>query len=141
MTPNVVSHWIWTIKESFYLFELSFKIGYSNLFKKFAGMKGWKIYAGFQSCKMIYLHYALQKCWHPELSYFLVVLNTAAMEGVSVRKRRLTRGINFLQSTRFTLKKTGAKHLNPSFSASYLTGSVCCSGAIRACPSNPIRKN
>jgi hypothetical protein len=28
ITPNVVSHWIWTIKESFYLFELSFKIGY-----------------------------------------------------------------------------------------------------------------
>ena len=30
-------------------------------FQEFAGMKGWKIYVGFQSGKMIYLHYVLQK--------------------------------------------------------------------------------
>jgi len=55
--------------------------------------------------------------WPPGLSYFLVVLNTAAVEGVSVQKTALDAGHKFLSEHAFHPQKDRAKHLNPSFSA------------------------
>ena len=76
-------------------------------FQAFAGMKGWKIYAGFQSGTMIYLHYFCRSDWRPELSYYLVVLNTAAVEGVSVQKMAVDAGHKFLSEHAFHPQKAG----------------------------------
>lgn len=55
--------------------------------------------------------------WPPGLSYFLVVLNTVAVEDVSVQKMAVDAGHKFLSVHAFHPQKDRAKHLNPSFSA------------------------
>jgi hypothetical protein len=43
------------------LIRAFFKNWLTKPFQEFAGVKGSKIYAGFQSGTMVYLHYVLQK--------------------------------------------------------------------------------
>lgn len=78
--------------------------------------------------------------WPPGLSYFLVVLNTVAVEGVSVQKTAVDAGHKFLSVHAFHPQKDRAKHLNPSFSA-ILSHRINMLLRTRACPSTPIRKN
>ncbi|HEX6439998.1 MAG TPA: hypothetical protein VF182_22965 [Candidatus Binatia bacterium] len=60
ITPNVVSHLDLDNQRKLLLIRAFFQHWLLKPFQKFAGMKGWKIYAGFQSGTMIYLHYVLQ---------------------------------------------------------------------------------
>jgi len=109
--------WIWTIKESFYLFELSFNIGYWNLFRNSPAWKDGRSTPGSRVARWSICIMFCSNDWPPGLNYFLVVLNTVAVEGVSVQKTAVDAGHKFLSVHAFHPQKDRAKHLNPSFSA------------------------
>ena len=61
ITPNVVKSLDLDNQRKLLLIRAFFQNWLLKLFQEFAAVKGSKIYVGFQSGTMIYLHYVLQK--------------------------------------------------------------------------------
>jgi ubiquinone/menaquinone biosynthesis C-methylase UbiE len=61
ITPNIIKSLDLDNERKLLLIRALFKTWLLKSFQEFAGVKGSKIYAGFQSGAMVYLHYVLQK--------------------------------------------------------------------------------